>query len=310
MSRRLATVALCALAAAGSTDLRSSGATNVSRQPVVWTPAAITTAGYESSPTFTPDGKEMYFVSADQQFRNYRILRSRCEDGTWSAPDAAPFGLPLPIIEADPHVTRDGRRLYFISSRHAPSHEDFDIWYVERGEGGEWGKPQRLPEPINSPSAELLPRTSSDGTLYFGSDRPGGYGQSDIYAGAPQSDGSWRVVNVAPPVSSAANDYEAEISGDGRTLILVSDRGDKSHLYRFVKRGGEWSEIGRLQAAAGVFQVGPTLSPAGDRLLFAQALEGRSGEMFLLDLNDRPISSWPPCSEGKGPQPAIDNSSK
>lgn len=45
---------------------------------VRWTPAAIVTEGYESSPTFTPDGQEMYFVSADRRFRNYRILRSQC----------------------------------------------------------------------------------------------------------------------------------------------------------------------------------------------------------------------------------------
>src|SRR3546814_8072673 len=43
------------------------------------------------------------------------------------------------------------------------------------------------------------------------------------------------------------------------------------------------SETGRIEAARDVFQVGPLLSPTGDRLLFAQAAGARSGEMYLID---------------------------
>lgn len=292
---RLIWVGLCALAGCTPLDRQGSTTSDAAEVPQLWTPAAITTDGYESSPTFTPDGREMFFVSADRQFRNYRILRSLCEGGTWSTPEPIAFGLPLPIIEADPHVTRDGQRLYFISSRQAPEREDFDIWFVEKTDNGAWGEPQRLPEPVNSPAAEIMPRVTGDGTLYFGSDRPGGFGGNDIYAATQGRNGRWTVVNVGPPVSTATDDYEAEISIDGRTLILVSDRGDKSHLYRFVKRSGEWVETGRIPAAADVFQVGPLLSPTADRLLFAQAFPERSGEIFLLDLKDDPDRSWPPC---------------
>lgn len=296
MRGRLLPTALCALTACALFNGQNTTTKGVANLSQIWTPAAVGTDRYESSPTFTPDGREMYFVSADRHFRNYRILRSRCEQGSWSPPEPVPFGLPLPIIEADPHVTRDGTRLYFISSRQAPEREDFDIWYVDKMADGGWGVPQRLPEPVNSSAAELLPRTSSDGTLYFGSDRPGGFGQGDIYAATEQSDGGWKVVNVGLPVNTAANDYEAEISGDGRTLILVSDRGDKSHLYRFAKRDGGWREVGQIPAANDVFQVGPILSPAGDRLLFAQAVGERSGEIYLIDLDSNPDQSWPPCS--------------
>jgi hypothetical protein len=45
-----------------------------------------------------------------------------------------------------------------------------------------------------------------------------------------------------------------------------------------------------------VFQVGPLLSPSADRLLFAQAVPTRSGEMFLIDLKQNVDESWPPCS--------------
>ncbi|MCR5876413.1 hypothetical protein LRS10_21060 [Phenylobacterium sp. J426] len=69
------------------------------------------------------------------------------------------------MIEADAGYTPDGEGLYFISARHDPANEDFDIWYVRRGAGGRWGDPERLPPPVNSPAAELLPRADSKGPL-------------------------------------------------------------------------------------------------------------------------------------------------
>ena len=69
----------------------------------------------------------------------------------------------LPVIEADAFITPDGKRLYYISTRHAPETDDFDLWYVERTADGGWDEPQRLPEPVISPAAELLPRTDAAG---------------------------------------------------------------------------------------------------------------------------------------------------
>lgn len=264
-----------------------------------WTPAPVATEGYESSPTFTPGGEEMYFVSADPGFRNYRILKSTCRDGVWTSPEPAPFAATPPAQDADPFVTADGLRLYFISTRQASRQGDFDIWYVERTAAGDWGEPRRLPEPVNSTGSELLPRMTAGGVLYFGSDRAGGFGQSDIYVASPDGDGSWTVQNVGPPVSTAANDYEAEVSSDGRMLVLVSDRGDRSHLYAFTRRADGWTETGRLPGRDDVFQVGPTLSPKADRLLFAQADGQWSGELYLTDLRPGADPDWPPCSRAK-----------
>src|SRR3546814_418625 len=184
---------------------------------------------------------------------DYQILMSRCVEGKWIRGQVPSFALPLPIIEADPAITHDGKRLYFISSRHAPEKEDFDIWYVDRAEEG-WGQPVRLPAPVNTTNSEIFPRPGADGRLYFGSDRPGGHGAGDIYAATQSPSGEWKVENLGPPISTAADDYEAEISRNGRTMIVVSDRGDKSHLYRFVLTNGTWAETGRIEAERTVLQ--------------------------------------------------------
>lgn len=265
-----------------------------------WTPPTLASDQYESSPTFTPDGSALFFMRSDKNFRNYRILWSRCENGAWTPPEEAPFAAPRPALEADPFVTADGKRLYYVSSRHDAVNQDLDIWFVDRKPGGGWATPQRLPAPVNSSESELLPRQAADGRLYFGSSRAGGHGQGDIYVAIPMSRGRWRVNNVGPPISTTANEYEATLSDDGKTMVVVADRGDRSHLYRYVLRGGRWIEQERIPAAASEFQVGPLLSSKGDRLLFAQKDGDRSGELFLVDLVEGASSDWPPrCGDSK-----------
>lgn len=236
----------------------------------------------------------MIFMSADAEFVNYRLLSTRCEDGAWSEPAPLPFASALPVLEADPFITRDGQRLYYISTRHDPKHEDFDIYFVERLPNGAWSEPTRLPEPVNSPASELLPRQDAQGRLYFGSAREGGHGQGDIYVATEERSGQWRVANVGPPVNTAAFEYEAEISRDGKTMVVVAHRSHRSHLYLYRLQAGQWLEAGEIAAKQEEFQVGPLLSPSADRLLFAQRDGSRSGEIFLLDLIGAPDPTWPP----------------
>lgn len=274
-----------ALAAAASTT------------PVRWTPERVSTDQYESSPSFSPDGRTMVFMRANPQFSAYRLLQSDCGPTGWQEAAPPAISAPLPASEADPFITADGRQLWFVSSRAFPGKrgDDLDIWVADSDGRGGWGAPRRLPEPVNSPQAELLPRRLPDGRLFFGSDRPGGLGGNDVYVGTPQPDGSWRVANLGAPLNTPRNDYEAEVSGDGRQAVVVSDREGRSHLYRYAHTADGWRPLGRVPAREEVFQVGPLLSPHGDRLLFAQADGARSGELFLIDLQPAADTTWPPA---------------
>lgn len=281
-----------------------TGASAAPQASVRWTPDAISTPGYEASPAFSPDGRELIYLSADARFRGWRLLMSRCVEGAWSKPAPPPFAGPAETFDADAGYTPDGEGMYFVSTRHDPTGEDFDIYYAARKPDGGWADPARLPAPVNSPQSELLPRVDAAGNLYFGSSRPGGLGQGDIYVAQQSPGGAWQVRNLGAPVSTAANEYEAEVSRDGNTLILVADRGDRSHLYHFRKQDGAWRETGRIPARADVFQVGPLLSPNAEKLLFAQASLDRSGEIYLTDLKPGSREAWPPaCGAPAGTKP-------
>jgi dipeptidyl aminopeptidase/acylaminoacyl peptidase len=264
--------------------------------PVRWTPSPLSTDQYESSPTLSPDGRELFFFRADRQFDNYRLLYSRCEKGQWSAPVEPPFAASPGVLEADPAFSPDGQRLYYVSARDRP--DDLDIWKVERTSEGQWGQPQRLPEPINSPQTELLPRELADGRLLFGSNRPGGPGGRDLYVATQQAGEGWEVKPLPAPINTAGDEYEADMSRDGSRMVVVANRDERSHLYLFDRLGKDhqsgWRERGRVPARDEVFQVGPLLSPDGKRLLFAQADDERSGEIFLAELQPDGDAAWPP----------------
>lgn len=283
VARGLATLLVFACGARGSDVVR-------------WTPPALASDQYESSPTFSPDGREMVFFRGDPAFSRYRLFESHCVGGEWSTATTPSFAAPASVDEADPAFSHDGRRLYFASSRGDPrprDQADLDIWFVERDAQGQWSDPRRMPEPVNSPGSELLPRPQADGSLVFGSDRAGGLGGSDIYIARPVGQG-WKIENPGTPVNTAANEYEAELSRDGRLLIVVADRGDRSHFYPYRHERHTWVAQPRIVPMLEVFQVGPLLSPQADRLLFAQADGTRSGELFVIDLAPDADRAWPP----------------
>ncbi len=261
--------------------------------PVHLSIPGVSTDKFESHPAYDPWNGDLYFVRSSPNFKGWKILRRDC--GRTGAA-AEPFRFAGPGVEADPFFTADGGRLYFISSLPDPpakTANDLDIWYAERDRRGVWASPVRLPAPVNSAGQEWFPRVGRDGALTFGSDRPGGFGATDIYS-ARQMRGRWEVRNLGGEVSTGADDYEFEPSRDGRFAILMSD----GQLFRIGRKGSGWGRREALLPGAEGLHVGPLLSPSGRTLLFAhgaRAGPGRSGELFRLDLGVRPEAWPPPC---------------
>ena len=161
----LAVVAVSASSAqTGPTSLRDTGT------PILFAPGVISTGDIEFAPAFEPDMKTVYFVKGSPGAKRVMwILVSRLRDGKWSTPEIAPFSGQYSDI--DPTVSPDGRKLFFASNRPSEGtapRKDFDIWVVEKTEGG-WSAPRNLGAPVNSAGSETTTSVTSDGTLYFAS---------------------------------------------------------------------------------------------------------------------------------------------
>ena len=252
-----------------------------------WKPAGISSPLFESHAAFDPRNGDFYFVRSSKEFSGWRILVSRCGPAGWSRPEAPPFAGKG--VEADPYFTPDGKSLYFISTRSGPARK-LDIWRVDRDEKGTWGAPVSLPEPVNSNGQEWFPRPAPDGWLYFGSDRPGGHGRTDIWRARERGSG-WDVENLGPEINTAGDEYEPLPSPDGSRMIIMADGG----LYETRKTPEGWSPRVKLgpEVNQNGSEIGAVFSPSGKSLLFSRdTKEPLSGEFFLL--REPGDDNWPP----------------
>lgn len=274
---------------AGALLLAADAGASTPAQP--WAPPAISSELFESHGAFDPTHDDFYFVRSSKAFTGWRIMVSHCTQAGWSTPVDASFAGDG--VEADPFITRDGKHLYFISTRSTDGqkHKDLDIWRVDRLADGRWGEPQRLPEPVNSRGQEWFPRPAPDGWLYFGSDRPGGQGKTDIWRAREEERGRWRVENLGKAINTPGDEYEPLPSPDGRRLIVMADGG----LYQSLRTGDAWSARVKLGPEVNVngSEIGAAFSPSGRTLLFSRDTgEPRSGEFFVWQPDGH--EAWPP----------------
>jgi hypothetical protein len=273
----VALAALCAALAPGGIARPDAARAAPPPGPTVFAPGVISSPQDEWRITFTPDGRTAYFGRSAGFFpvtREATIYESTWRDGAWSTPVPAPFSGAYSDI--DPFVTADGQRLYFSSIRPVDGQErtDADVWVVERTGSG-WGEPVNIGA-ANGPADELYPSVAADGTLYVGSDRPGGLGGWDIYRARPGPDGGYGPAeNVGAPVNSAVWEFNPTVLPGGNALVFASiDRpggygyGD---LWASVRGRGGWTTPRNL---------GPTVNTAEDE--YHPSFSPRLGRFYFV----------------------------
>src|SRR5690606_9036995 len=128
--------------------------------------------------------------------------------------------------ESSPIFTNDGASLYYTSNNREPEDKKYARnlkTYRSTWASGKWQKPENLS--INSDlfSTAHPALNPTQDTLYFASDRPGGYGQSDIYRVAIDSEGNLGIPeNLGSKINTAGKETFPYISGNNE-LYFSSD---------------------------------------------------------------------------------------
>jgi Tol biopolymer transport system component len=238
-------------------------------KPTLFGFGVISTGEFDSHPAFTPDGKTIYFVRSTPNFGIWTILFSRFENGKWRNPQVASFSGQY--SDADPFITADGNRLYFISNRptavgKAPN---LDIWFVERTGKETWSEPQNLGAPVNSEGSEWYPTLTKNGVLYFGSDRVGGKGRTDLYRSKDLGGKFAAPENLGEPINTQFNEFEPYVAPDEKFLIFMAGGRTEGKggfdLYITYNANGTWSipvNLGDKINSPGD-EYSPTISPDG-----------------------------------------------
>lgn len=129
----------------------------------------------------------------------------------------------LNYSEAHPSISEDGKVLYFASDM-AGGFGGTDIYVSYKDSTGKWGTPINAGNVVNSAANEMYPFIHEDKTLYFSSDRAGGFGGYDIYEAVFNGDNFVRSVNLGVPANSPKDDISFIVNEPKRLCYLSSNR--------------------------------------------------------------------------------------
>jgi Tol biopolymer transport system component len=243
-------------------------------EATVFGDGVISTDDEEYRISFSPDGQTAWFARGSGFFpetRQATIMESSLIEGEWSEPAVASFSGTYPDI--DPWVSPDGTSIYFSSIRPVGGEDraDADVWRVDRSDDG-WGEPVHLPA-ISSEADELGASVSSDGTLWFASDRPGGAGGWDLYTAQP-TNGDFATPEPVTELNSPIWEFNPAISADGSELIFTSIGRDGGSglgdLYIVQRSNGTWADESPIGINTAADEYHGSLSPDGEVLYFAR----------------------------------------
>jgi outer membrane protein OmpA-like peptidoglycan-associated protein len=145
--------------------------------------AAVNSRFLESTGSFTPDGKILYFASNRiDGFGGLDLYKVEKNDkGEWGRPENLGPEINTKYDEDAPFIHPDQITLFFTSNGHNTM-GGRDI-FRSILKDGKWTKAENMGYPINTTANDNYFTLTADGkTAYFSSDRKGGYGAQDIYS--------------------------------------------------------------------------------------------------------------------------------
>ena len=193
----------------------------------------VNTEDDEYLPALTADYRMLVFTRRVPRNPLTERGLDREEDFYWSDYDTMELDwgpahrMPEPLNshgnEGAQTISHDGRVVIFTACGRSKEHTGCDL-YMSVRQGDRWGRPRNLGAPVNSRYWESFPSLSIDGyTLYFASNRPGGYGGTDIWC-CTLEEGRWSEPrNLGPAVNTKGNETAPYIHFDDRTLYFASD---------------------------------------------------------------------------------------
>jgi len=260
---------------------------NALNHPVAFNPTnvgpTINTTADEYSPVITADEKTIIFTR--QISGNEDFYYSNKADSAWQKASYLSAQINTPNFnEGSQAISPDGKYLFFTGCNRPDGIGRCDIYVVQK-RGDSWDKPFNLGSPLNTAGWESQPSISSDGrTLYFVSNRPGGYGGYDIWKSTLGAKGWGTPENLGPTVNTPYNEQSPFIHPDDSTLYFCSDGwpglGGQDLFVTRLNSDGKWQEPENLGYPINSHgnETGLSLTTNGDYAFFSSnKLEGLGG---------------------------------
>jgi flagellar motor protein MotB len=177
--------------------------------------------------------------------------------------------------EGSATMTKDGKTIYFSRCGSPDGFGNCDL-YVSNYQGDTlWTEPENMGGWVNSTGWDSHPKLSpTEDTLYFSSDRQGGFGLADIYYTYKNAKGRWVVPqNMGPVINTRLNEVSPFFHPEHHVLYFSSNGhllnfGDYD-IYKAYNIDGKWSEP---------TNIGPLVNGPGTEFYFS--IDRKSSDIF------------------------------
>jgi len=238
----------------------------------------------ESVIVFTAGKKNIFNAdpSIDFLYNDYKlddIYFTKKVDNKWTEPIniSKQLGIGSERKTVPVSISADGKELYLVKD----DNDNGNI-YVSYYIDGKWTKMKPLNKNINTKYWESHATITKDGnTLFFTSDRPGGFGGLDIYRSDKNEKGEWGpAVNLGPTINSIYDEETPFVVGEnGNYILFFSSQGHYSMggfdvFYSVLLKNGKWTTPVNL---------GYPLNTVGNDLFYVPKA---NGQYFFFPLNN------------------------
>lgn len=271
--------------------------------------SAINSKFDEQTPCISADGRKLVFntrrpettdspmdVEGDgKYFQDIYISNWDTINKKWLPAESVPGSVNTDAHDACTSISPDGKQI-FIYKNDLKDHEAVggDV-FVSKVVNNKWKTPESLGKPINTTFWEGGACISADGkTLFFTSERKGGYGHSDIWMVKRINRSTWgKPENLGADINSEYDEVGVFLAPDGKTLFFCSNGKGSMGSYDIFKttfENGKWSKPSNLGYPINtVKKDGPfTVSADGQIGYFASDRSGGIGEsdIYQVDLSN------------------------
>jgi flagellar motor protein MotB/tetratricopeptide (TPR) repeat protein len=185
---------------------------------------SVNSAFSEYYPTLTIDGSQLIITRRTRGSADEDFFSSVLKEGRWRK--AVPlFGkINTSYKEGAQQITPDGNWMVFSAKDYPEGLGSFDIYLAYQTDNG-WSERIHAGAVINSEYWESAPCLSPDKRqLYFASDRPGGFGGTDLYVSTRLANGKWTAPqNLGPVINTSGDESCPFMHADNETLYFNSN---------------------------------------------------------------------------------------
>ena len=185
---------------------------------------SINSAFSEYYPTLTIDGRQLIITRRTRGSADEDFFTSVLKEGIWRKAIPLYGKINTSYKEGGQQITPDGNWMVFSAKDYPEGLGSFDIYLAFQTENG-WTERIHAGAVINSEYWESAPCLSPDKRqLYFASDRPGGFGGTDLYVSTRLANGKWTAPqNLGPIINTSGDESCPFMHADNQTLYFNSN---------------------------------------------------------------------------------------